>query len=90
MTNWQLKLNKSSIEFVNEIIAQIPENNGIRETFEVILNCIAENVIDADTKFKLTQLELMQDCGVEYWDGMPEVNSRMQDLMDDAEEEEPT
>jgi len=64
---WRNYLQPSSVQFIQEIINQIPEANGLRIAFEALLDKLA-TAVDKDTQSKLDKLAALERNGVDNWE----------------------
>jgi hypothetical protein len=83
---WAANLQPGSIDFMNEIIGQIPETMGVRAAFIAILENIAKPTREVEQR--LAKLQCLENGGVDNWDGYDFAMEQFNELFGDEEEED--
>lgn len=85
--SWQNYLGAPSVAFLEEIKNQIPEEQGARIAFELLLNNLA-SAVSPENQRKLDELEALHAAGVDNWEGYDDAMSALYDEDEDEDEED--
>lgn len=83
-------LSKGELDYVQDIVAQIPETMGARNAFIRILNALAERQTKENRR-KLEKLAALENAGVDNWewyDALEEVHEQWDEEDEEEKEDE--
>lgn len=78
---WKTDLKKGVVDFMEDIISQVPENGGARGMFVMCLNEIARPTNEVQRK--LDKLAALERNGVDNWEGYDDAMSELEGIDDE-------